>query len=1467
MMNINAHRVSMSPVSPVEASPRTSTTQHSNSRASSSHRNSSQSAASIQVVQPTAQPIVPPPEDSKTDWIPFTLRWYALLLPIITSLSLSIILASLTWYSSTNFGIGKDDGSSSILFGWRFTPTLIAVLYTQSIAILFEDLKRTEPFARLAKPPPEGASAYGTVLQTPKAWWAILADLTFRRKRLGMSSWALACSAIIYTIALLTISPLSSALLTSQEIRVPRNIEFTGLTPALGKQFSMNATRDVYFRTIAALTRNISTSAWISDTSLTLPFWPSSEQLQMGSTLSSAYGSWKAETTNLEFDFSCQEMTLERAELRNQFWVGYEYKTKLNGTTPMVSYVLTTPDKCKYELDVHPAIEIAYDGGVIWANTTSYPIAGGLINLEMAIINANVSFESPYVRLKSSNECQNREIIIASTPWTSPVNRSVNEPFMPNDTYVQSPDFRMRALLCESGLISTNRTTNIDMYPGSLSRVYRDSVNDTNGGLTPGFVDYAKFQNLSLMHHEWEQYVDNSVVYNAAKLDDMPFPVDGDFSEWGTQKQLPQRPAFLGMGMLLGPSAKWNLSTIIEDSELMQKATKVKGRFLMEILRNSLTDSQLMQTRTTSGETVVVETRVLVLKEIGIALSVLFALSFGLLIVVLWSSRLCRRPLNLPTDPGSTVGMSLLLNPRLTSMSTIRKLHGTPKEGIVSALDSHKYMTAGSTLYESSNTNASNSIIATKKSKQVDWRPRVLHLKYLFALGLFLALVVTALLILITLSSRFQLYQKAFVYEKDLSEYGLSISAFAPISIAPTLISILISLWWDQVDMTFRHLQPYISMSRESVPISSSSGLSYRSKTWFGTTIKAVRHRHWALLFISIGSILSQVLTVSMSAMFERRPYNSPNNVVLNKTLETRQLPLTTTIRIKGDSESQWSYEGYEPDRLRGILHEDVRRATMRPLFADTYNNWLYDAPMRFALNGSQISWSRDEWNFVPISLSTITAEGSNIPSTAQIAQIPTTNVTFRTTALRARLECSPVHEIANQSSWLQHLSAQAINDTIMESQYGVVPDELSAGYRVPETIFANTTSATTLLSHQRWNVSCCMNGTFADPQNAVLAYWSPMETNNQTGTDPYRLKGTNQDVPAFMTKWIVGKPRSFRDIRGYAAGPVIFEQPPKLQAARCKPVIESAEAEISTDAANEMVHSYELLGPTTVVDSAWHENYVRHDLNDPGKHFDRNYTGELNITTSMGVLFMDALLTASSLGDGQTDYESMRNQYFVYREEQKGINMDLMSYAMYTLANNDPEALLDYTTLTANANRTFQTFFQQFIHNRLSIDEGGAGYQKIAANMNDIGQAVDYDGTALPNTLYQGLNTNRTAEAVVYHRIQVLHLSELATYLAVSIIIWLMATTATVALLQRRYMSTLLRNVELIADVLVLVAGSDNFLELVQEKGVSLKKNKKIMTRLGWFKGRDGEVRWGVEVVGGRNAVEWVDAPMKRFS
>jgi len=161
-----------------------------------------------------------------------------------------------------------------------------------------------------------------------------------------------------------------------------------------------------------------------------------------------------------------------------------------------------------------------------------------------------------------------------------------------------------------------------------------------------------------------------------------------------------QNPGFSGPGIILGTLSSWNLSAMLDDSVLIERAARIKGRFLMEIIRDSFANPRLMQPASVQGQTTIVENRVIVMQEIGISLASLFFVSFCLLLIIMWSSRLSRRPLNLPTDPGSTIGLSMLLNPRLTSMATLRRLHDASKNNIRAGLRNETYFTTNSTFHE-----------------------------------------------------------------------------------------------------------------------------------------------------------------------------------------------------------------------------------------------------------------------------------------------------------------------------------------------------------------------------------------------------------------------------------------------------------------------------------------------------------------------------------------------------------------------------------------------------------------------------------------------------------------------------------------------------------------------------------------------------------------------------------------------
>jgi hypothetical protein len=723
----------------------------------------------------------------------------------------------------------------------------------------------------------------------------------------------------------------------------------------------------------------------------------------------------------------------------------------------------------------------------------------------------------------------------------------------------------------------------------------------------------------------------------------------------------------------------------------------------------------------------------------------------------------------------------------------------------------------------------------------------VIHKRVLVALGTFLALVMMVVLILNAYSARAQLSQRAFVSEIDISKWRLSFSTFAPISIAPTLISIIVGLWWDQLDSTFRILQPFISMSRGPTPLNKGAGLTYRSKTWMGAAIKAGRNRHWVLLLISIGSVLAQVLTVSMSALFEQEGRSISQQVSVPRNLEMRQVPLITHVNITEDS----------------TVTDPVIMA-VNSLYEDASTNWLYGAGIQNSYNGSQLPWTAEGWSFLPVDLSSVsndTMTGTAV--SAGVAGISMANITIRTPAVRARLDCRAVREVANTSSW--------INQTRLTNQGDVYPDNEWAqinttskvnAYKLLARIFVGTDSHTTMISRTKQPM-CCGNGTRTDPQRSIMGYWSPVyrPTAGLREDDfPYNNMSWPMEI---TTKWLVGT--AFNLSQGTSNDRYLFyTEIPRLQVARCEPIIETAEATVTLDKGTGNVVSHKIEDAAKTANAAWsdvfseHQSKSRNGLNTSSSQV-------TDVTASYGILFLNSLLgTADRIG-GIGD-ERIDQNAFAFRDQNNGISMDLMTYSMYLLAEKNPEALLNYTILATYADRTFQTFFQHFVNSKLSLDKGGPVYQPIGDNsMESIGPPLE-NGTVVAAPKYPVLNTSRTITASMSHRIRVLHMNVIATYLSTAILIWLIFTTLVVLCLQRKYTRFMNRDVQLIADMLVLVAGSDNLLELVAQKGVELKKSKDIQTMLGWFQGRDGQVRWGVEVVGGRNAVTWVDAPKQGF-
>ncbi|KAF2258991.1 hypothetical protein CC78DRAFT_503810 [Lojkania enalia] len=1380
-----------------------------------------------------------PQISARPEWLPWTLKWYLLLIPTAVSLVLCLVVAILSWYSEINYGLGKDDGSSSLLFGWRFSPTLITVLYCQLTLMLSEDVKRTEPFAHMARS--NGSSVLSTILHGPKSWWICLYE-GFGRKKTGTPrSWVLVCSTLTYVLGFLVISPLSSSFLTSEDVSVKRTIPFNLLKPASGSEIPLKAGPDTYFRTIGNYLQNVTTSAWIDDRYYVEPFWPATlDRPLMEPNLFSVTGTWTMETSVYTAEYDCEPLTLkEKANPkynRTIWFAGTE--DEVTDIEPLDPYwfSMQSPSGCNFRAQMNSSGptddngDLARYGGLIWSNLSTLVTAPP----EWAMYNI-------------SAECHEKELLLVMTPLVDMFISSmdsfnnfanVNESQRGNMMY---ENFTARGELCTSKYYMAKiPVTMIMSGTESVLKVDPKEFRDRRVLVPKDVVDTDAVQRMT-MDDGWKQYM-----------------VFGD-------TRLRKETVFPGTGSVLGASYDYDVERMVNSSSLANDARRFKQRFVGELLQNSLLQTGAANFQRSTGHTAVVERRVVVIMEVGILIAALFFVSFLLLVITLSLSRLRYRPLHLFVDPSTPLGVASLVASERSALGSLRPLDQSSKKQIKAALYGKEYSTLAGILHEVGSGNPQPRPYASKKSRKRDWRPTSLRLRALAALFLSIICLILGLAILKYYADRSQLYQKAFVWQASLPIFNKRISTIAPYSVIPTILAVLVGLWWDSMDKHFRSLQPYLSMSKTTPDLAHGAGLQYQTSYWIWAAFRAARNRHWLLLIITFGTTLSQVFIVSMSALFERELGTATHAVIAPRTLEIRQVP-------------QQGLSTYDPT-FRSL---SPAAQILANVYSNMSINWIRTATIQLTLSGSEPAWSSQGWSFVPIDLSSFANVTSNSLQEEKNAfdeeeqltpPISAGNVSLSTSAIRGRIECSSIPAVSNVSSWLYTWN---LTD---EQEWNVTanPRDLTTGYELWRWMFIDEPYNTSSLSHPS-EAFCCVNNTEKDAQrrNSAIGYWSP--------NDGVKFPHARETWPQnFTTKWIRGTARNDyhkAEWNTSVPGPLLFSEVPSLQALNCMPVIESANAHVTVDQRTGKVYGYTILDEPQSAQQAWSEPFISR-LNASRVRENNNLvTAARNTTTSYGVQFINTLLGAAQIQNfrGTPHYmiypfydedDLLEDKTFNVRDEDKGLNLDFMSYSMYTLVGKDPEALLDKETLLNLTQRAFATYFQHFVSSSYSLKDGGMAYQPIGYNTVMELPFIDYDeatNTSYINEempVYPQLNTNRSVEAIVLRRIEVLRMNAVATWLSVGILIWLALTTILIATLQRTYLSSVIRNFETPADVLVAIAASDNLLDLVRDRSfAALRKNREIRARLGWFVGADGRKRWGVEIAGGKNPVYWIGYP-----
>ena len=222
------------------------------------------------------------------------------------------------------------------------------------------------------------------------------------------------------------------------------------------------------------------------------------------------------------------------------------------------------------------------------------------------------------------------------------------------------------------------------------------------------------------------------------------------------------------------------------------------------------------------------------------------------------------------------------------------------------------------------------------------------------------------------------------------------------------------------------------------------------------------------------------------------------------------------------------------------------------------------------------------------------------------------------------------------------------------------------------------------------------------------------------------------------------------------------------------------------------------------------------------------------------------------------TGYGFNYDRVYNMQDNRTGLNVDFMSYASYAQAKYDPVALLNPEILLKSSQKIFSTFFQHFVNSDISQENGSWVYQpighdlKVGPLMKDMPVQYLPNGTIAPK--FEDIprrNTNQTATGTLTSRIEVLRMNLVAFWISTSILAWLTITLIVFITVQRRYLDGMQRNIECIADVLVLIAGSEHLLAVIKEKGIdTILREDNILTCLGWFRDPDGTMRWRIELV-----------------
>lgn len=718
--------------------------------------------------------------------------------------------------------------------------------------------------------------------------------------------------------------------------------------------------------------------------------------------------------------------------------------------------------------------------------------------------------------------------------------------------------------VCKTSYVTANIPVNVSTTStGSMVSFHKDLFQENKKPLEGYYLNIDEFEN-DFIEQTGANHLRPTVGfgYNLSNID--------------------QNSNFKGPALVLAGKNNYNIATVMRMSskELEQQAATVKQRFLGEVLLSKFSDlAKAGKRREIQASLTEKQLRLVVDLGIGITLGLLFAILAAAAVALAFLAALSKRPLELLGDPNQSTNIALALNDE-TAAACFKDSDRASRKELKAKFKDQTFFFRNGKLIRRYQTGVFP--VATKQGYHtptspnslpsrfdLSWRPTTLRRRVGSLLVMFTLAVAVALTTLYAISKKRPLYQSAFVYESDMKIGDLRITNIAPYSIIPTLLAVGVKLWWTTIDVVYRRLTPFLAMTHSPTPKASrGASVSFITTPIFYITLLALRKRFWLLALVTFGSLTTEILQVSMSALWDREPGVLEINLNLPMKYELRSYShVFEDMRYLFRMQSNIAYPNVAKHLYGGELY---------------HTSWIYGSLAELAFGSLPPAWSKDGWSFPPVDLSGVSHSLPKIPTAnrkreEKLSDAPSTNVTFDSIGLRGRVECTPTD---NSSQWVVEVR-NFTNLHLLDSKGNVTTSEMKHGYQFSEEIRKVNFSKFEDSEQQTVAIGQWLHFNYSSKYSRNSLYQSDQSRNFTVlwinASHPYRYKYETPGPPS---------PNPPIDI--------IFKERPQIQALNCEPIFEKAKTRLVVNNRDSRIQEYTILEQPKPATEAWDDNFSR---------------------------------------------------------------------------------------------------------------------------------------------------------------------------------------------------------------------------------------------------------------------------------